>query len=240
MKFFRPLRNDQKLFATVHPVDYGTAVAWGDDEEIDLSAGAILRLAEETMHADDMRAFIAARRLTETSLAAIIGYSRRQIVGFLNEGRPIPRVVSLACRYIELASYSAKSQALQPASQPQLSHAQAFSAAWGNTSGSTATTFNVSSTDASLHRFNLTSCISLQAGVTMTARAERGATLHLDGATLRLGSSFTVIEEKRITSPAQFNIQRYDVPSPGGALVVPGSALTLHVRPRTSRTQAIC
>jgi hypothetical protein len=99
-----PLRNDPALFATVRPIDHGSAVAWGDDEEMDLSAGAILRLAEETMRPEDMRAFIAAQGLTETSLAAILDYSRRQIVGFINEGRPIPRVVSLACRYIELAS----------------------------------------------------------------------------------------------------------------------------------------
>ena len=117
MKFFRPLRNDPALFATIHPIDYGSAVAWGDDEELDLSAGAILRLAEETMRPDDMRAFIAAHGLTETSLAAILDYSRRQIVGFINEGRPIPRVVSLACRYIELAS-TAQPRVQSPASQP--------------------------------------------------------------------------------------------------------------------------
>jgi hypothetical protein len=60
----------------VHPVDYGTAVAWGDEEDIDLSAGAIFRLAKETMRPDDMRAFIAAQKLTETSLAAILDYLR--------------------------------------------------------------------------------------------------------------------------------------------------------------------
>jgi hypothetical protein len=121
MKFFRPLRNDPALFATVHPIDYGTAVAWGDDEEIDLSAGAILRLAEETMRPEDMLAFIASQGLTETSLAAMLDYSRRQIVGFINEGRPIPRVVSLACRYIGLAS-AAKTQV--PAAQPDVPPAE--------------------------------------------------------------------------------------------------------------------
>jgi hypothetical protein len=117
MKFFRPLRNDPALFATVRPVDYGTAVAWGDDEDMDLSAGAILRLAEETMGPEDLRAFIAAQGLTETSLAAILDYSRRQIVGFINEGRPIPRVVALACRYIELAS-TAQAKVERAAAQP--------------------------------------------------------------------------------------------------------------------------
>jgi hypothetical protein len=102
MKYFRSLREDPALFATVHPILDGIAIAWGDDEDIDLSADAILRLAGEQMTGEDMRAFIERQGLTETALAAMLGYSRRQIVGFLNENRPIPRVVALACRYIEM------------------------------------------------------------------------------------------------------------------------------------------
>jgi hypothetical protein len=108
MKYFRPLRSDPKLFASVHPIVYGAAVAWGEDDDIDLSADAILRLTQENMTGDEMRAFIERQDLTETALAAILDYSRRQIVGFINEGRPIPRVVSLACRYIELVNPVAK------------------------------------------------------------------------------------------------------------------------------------
>jgi hypothetical protein len=102
MRYFRPLREDPALFASVHPLPDGIGIAWGDDEELDLSADAILRLARERMTSESMRAFIERQGLTETALAAMLDYSRRQIVGFLNENRPIPRVVSLACHYIEM------------------------------------------------------------------------------------------------------------------------------------------
>jgi hypothetical protein len=104
IKYFRPLRSDPELFATVHPIVYGAAVAWGEDDDIDLSADAILRLALENMTGDELRAFIQRQDLTETALAAILGYSRRQIVGFVNEGRLIPRVFALACKYLELVN----------------------------------------------------------------------------------------------------------------------------------------
>jgi len=104
MKYFRALRNDRKLFESVHSIAFGAAIAWGDDDEIDLSADAILRLVQETMTGADLRAFIDRQELTETALAAMLDYSRRQIVGFINEGRPIPRVVSLACKYYDLVN----------------------------------------------------------------------------------------------------------------------------------------
>lgn len=120
-KYFRPLRSNPQLFASVHPIVYGAAIAWGEEDDIDLSADAILRTAIESMTGEDLRAFIKQQDLTETALAAILGYSRRQIVGFINEARPIPRVVSLACRYIELVNPSADSDVKpQQATEPSL------------------------------------------------------------------------------------------------------------------------
>ena len=48
-KLYAPLRGDHTLFATVHLLNEGTAIAWGKDDEIDMSAASIERLAEETM-----------------------------------------------------------------------------------------------------------------------------------------------------------------------------------------------
>jgi hypothetical protein len=48
-KFYAPLRNDPKLFASVHLLNDGSAIAWGADDAIDMSAPSIQRLAEETM-----------------------------------------------------------------------------------------------------------------------------------------------------------------------------------------------
>jgi hypothetical protein len=49
-RFYRALRNNPALFETIHILDNGEAVGWGDDS-IDMSADSIERLAEETMTA---------------------------------------------------------------------------------------------------------------------------------------------------------------------------------------------
>src|ERR1051326_1100736 len=98
-RFYRPLRNDTALFDTVHVVDNGEAVAWGDDA-VDMSADSIERLAMETMTAEDFRAFLARNNLTQEAAAAILGRSRRPIAAYVNEGG-IPRIVALACRGYE-------------------------------------------------------------------------------------------------------------------------------------------
>ena len=98
-RFYRPLRNDPALFDTVHVVDNGEAVGWGDDS-IDMSADSIERLAAETMTAEDFRAFLVRNKLTQEQAAAILGRSRRRIASYANEGG-IPRIVALACRGYE-------------------------------------------------------------------------------------------------------------------------------------------
>jgi hypothetical protein len=97
LKFYKPLRDDRSLFGTVHLVDMGSGIAWGDEDEIDMAATSIERLAEETFTADDFRLFLKANDLTHEQAASQLGYTRRQIENFLNEGQPVPRVVVLAC-----------------------------------------------------------------------------------------------------------------------------------------------
>jgi hypothetical protein len=117
-KFFRPLRNDRALLDTVHIIAFGNAIAWGDHDDIDLSATSLERLAEETMRADDLRQFLESQDLTETALAAILDYSRRQIVGFVNGESVIPRTVALACRYIEMRNPTEEGLTIAIASDP--------------------------------------------------------------------------------------------------------------------------
>src|SRR3954462_1454522 len=45
-RLYRPLRNDPALFATVHAINGGSALAWGNADEIDMAAGSVKRLAE--------------------------------------------------------------------------------------------------------------------------------------------------------------------------------------------------
>ncbi|MBV8824509.1 MAG: hypothetical protein JO220_05965 [Hyphomicrobiales bacterium] len=98
-QFYRPLRNDPALFDTIHLVDNGEAVGWGDDS-IDMSADSIERLAAEAMRPEDFRAFLARNNLTQEQAATILGRSRRRIASYANEGG-IPRIVALACRGYE-------------------------------------------------------------------------------------------------------------------------------------------
>ena len=98
-KFYRPLRDNDKLFVTAHLVDEGNAVAWGNNE-IDMSAETIETLAQESMNPDDFAAFLARNKLTQTAAAIVLGRSRRQIAYYLSRG-PIPRVISLACHGFE-------------------------------------------------------------------------------------------------------------------------------------------
>jgi hypothetical protein len=46
-KIFRSLRHDRALFETVHVAADGAAIAWGGNDEIDMPATAIERLAGE-------------------------------------------------------------------------------------------------------------------------------------------------------------------------------------------------
>jgi hypothetical protein len=81
----------------VHLVEDGEAIAWGDDDGIDMAATSVERLAEETLTPDELRRFLDREGLTQEAAAALLGYSRRQIAHYLAGDKPIPRVFSLAC-----------------------------------------------------------------------------------------------------------------------------------------------
>lgn len=95
-KFYDPLRRDAALFATVHAIEDGHAIAWGEDDCLDMAATSIERLAEEAMTADDFAAFLKRNKLTHQAAASVLGRSRRQIEYYLKEG-VIPRTIALAC-----------------------------------------------------------------------------------------------------------------------------------------------
>jgi hypothetical protein len=94
-KFYQPLRKNRELFQTVHLVDEGNAVAWGDGT-IDMSAELVEDLAEQVMAPQDFAKFLERNKLTQEAAAVLLGYSRRQI-GYYLSTAPIPRVVALAC-----------------------------------------------------------------------------------------------------------------------------------------------
>jgi hypothetical protein len=99
-KIYRPLREDPRLFATVHVVGDGAAIAWGADDVIDMSAATIERLASEVMTNHDFAAFLQRTNLSLNAAAAELGISRR-LVAYYAKDRPVPRYIALACHYIE-------------------------------------------------------------------------------------------------------------------------------------------
>ena len=99
-KFFRPLRDNPEMLKTVHVIDDGAAIAWGDDDTIDMAATTIERLAEETMDSADFRAWLERHKFTYDAAAAQLGISRR-LVAYYASKRHVPRYIALACRYLD-------------------------------------------------------------------------------------------------------------------------------------------
>ena len=101
-KFYRRLRKDHAFFETVHLIENGEAIAWGENDEIDMAATSIERLAEEALTSDEFRQFLDQEDLTQEAAAAMLGCSRRQIAHYLAGDKPIPRVFALACRALAI------------------------------------------------------------------------------------------------------------------------------------------
>jgi len=98
-KVYRPLRDNPELFKSVHLTADGTAIAWGDNDAIDMAATTIERLAEESMTSSDFHAWLERLKLTYEAAAAQLGISRR-LVGYYADRRDVPRYIALACRYL--------------------------------------------------------------------------------------------------------------------------------------------
>ena len=98
-KLYAPLREDPELFRTVHVTDDGFAVAW-DHNDLDMASTTIAELAEQTMTPADFADFMKRNGYTLDSVAAELGISRRLAAYYAKE-RAIPRMVALACRFLD-------------------------------------------------------------------------------------------------------------------------------------------
>lgn len=100
-KVFRPLRDDAGLFRTVRLGDRGASIVWPGNADLDIGADSLEELAEETMTNAEFAAFLQRHGLTYEAAAARLGLSRR-MVAYYAKSHAIPRVMALACRYIDL------------------------------------------------------------------------------------------------------------------------------------------
>lgn len=104
-RVYAPLRHDLALFRQVRVGEYGADIIWTD--AIDMSADTLWRLAREqsgtTMGAGAFRQWRRSRGYTLDQAAAALGLSRRTVAYYEKGERPIPRVVALATRALEVA-----------------------------------------------------------------------------------------------------------------------------------------
>ena len=104
-RVYAPLRQSQKLFRQVRVGEYGTDVVWTD--EIDMAADTLWRLWQEqagaTMTPEAFRDWRERKAYTLDEAARALGLSRRMVAYYEKGDRPIPRVVALATRALEIA-----------------------------------------------------------------------------------------------------------------------------------------
>jgi DNA-binding transcriptional regulator YiaG len=104
-RLYEPLRRSPELFDGVRVGEHGTDVVWSD--EIDMSADTLWRLAQEqaglTMSPEAFKRWRERQAYTLDAAARALGVSRRMVAYYEQGAKPIPRVVALAARALELA-----------------------------------------------------------------------------------------------------------------------------------------
>jgi DNA-binding transcriptional regulator YiaG len=102
---YEALRRSPDLFRRVQVGEHGTDIVWSD--EIDMSADTLWRLAQEqagvTMSPDAFRHWRERKAYTLDAAARALGVSRRMVAYYEQGAKPIPRVVALATRALELS-----------------------------------------------------------------------------------------------------------------------------------------
>lgn len=99
-----PLR-DPVLFARVQVGEWGHSLVWND--EVDLGADRLYERCKEQAGELSPRQFDAwmkSHQLSLTTAATALGISRRMVAHYRTGSRPIPKVVSLACKGWEAQS----------------------------------------------------------------------------------------------------------------------------------------
>ena len=104
-RVYEPLRANPELFRKVHLGEFGTDVVWND--AVDMAADTLWRLAQEqsgaTMSSDAFRHWRERKAYTLDGAAQALGLSRRMVAYYEQGAKPIPRVVALATRALDLS-----------------------------------------------------------------------------------------------------------------------------------------
>ncbi len=103
-RVYEPLRRSPDLFRQARVGEHGTDIVWSD--EIDMAADTLWRLAREqagvTLSPDAFKHWRERHAYTLDNAAAALGISRRMVAYYEQGKKPIPRVVALATRGLDL------------------------------------------------------------------------------------------------------------------------------------------
>lgn len=105
-RVYESLRASPDLFRKVRLGEFGTDVVW--DDAIDMAADTLWRLAQEqsgvTMSSDAFKHWRERKAYTLDTAAQALGLSRRMVAYYEQGAKPIPRVVALATRALDMSS----------------------------------------------------------------------------------------------------------------------------------------
>lgn len=105
-RVYESLRASPDLFRKVRLGEFGTDVVW--DDAIDMAADTLWRLAQEqsgvTMSSDAFKHWRERNAYTLDTAAQALGLSRRMVAYYEQGAKPIPRVVALATRALDMSS----------------------------------------------------------------------------------------------------------------------------------------
>jgi len=99
-KVYAPLREDEKLFASVRVGEWGWHIKWTKD--MDMSAETLMRLhleqTGEAMKQEEFTAWMECHGLSLDTAAKALGISRRMAAYYKSGQRIIPKTIRLACK----------------------------------------------------------------------------------------------------------------------------------------------
>jgi hypothetical protein len=105
-KSLKPL-HDADLFPRVAVEEWGSGLTWDDEGPLSIAATTVYRLAAEQSD-DDARSFDAwmmQHGFSASKAADALGMSRRNIINYRTATRPIPKVVRLACKAVDMGAH---------------------------------------------------------------------------------------------------------------------------------------
>lgn len=105
-KSLQPL-TDGALFARVAVEEWGSGLTWDAEGPLSIAATTVYRLATEQAGepARSFDAWMMQHGFSAAKAADVLGMSRRNIINYRTATRPVPKVVQLACKAVDLGAH---------------------------------------------------------------------------------------------------------------------------------------